>query len=84
MKTTHKSIGSFDAKTHLARLLEEVQGGAEFVITKRGKPVAKLIKYRDMDENIEMKELLMQFDTIRNSVKGKVNVKEYIHAGRKY
>ncbi|TDR94613.1 type II toxin-antitoxin system Phd/YefM family antitoxin [Enterovirga rhinocerotis] len=30
------------AKTHLSRLLAEVEGGATIVITRRGKPVATL------------------------------------------
>ncbi|HTR57341.1 MAG TPA: type II toxin-antitoxin system Phd/YefM family antitoxin [Casimicrobiaceae bacterium] len=32
-----------EAKTHLSRLIEEVSGGAEIVIAKAGKPVAKLV-----------------------------------------
>lgn len=31
-----------EAKTHLSRLLERVRKGQEFVITKRGKPCARL------------------------------------------
>ncbi len=31
-----------EAKTHLSRLLAEVEAGASVVITRRGKPVAKL------------------------------------------
>lgn len=40
MSTT---IGSFEAKTHLAHLLERVEQGEEITITRRGKPVARLI-----------------------------------------
>lgn len=32
-----------EAKTHLSRLLEEVQRGKPFVIAKAGKPVARVI-----------------------------------------
>jgi prevent-host-death family protein len=32
-----------EAKTHLSRLIEEVSDGAEIVIAKAGKPVAKLV-----------------------------------------
>lgn len=35
-------IGSFDAKTHLARLLTRVERGESFTITRRGRAVAKL------------------------------------------
>lgn len=37
------TIGSFEAKTHLAHLLERVERGEEIVITRRGKPVARLV-----------------------------------------
>jgi prevent-host-death family protein len=36
-------IGAYEAKTHLPRLLERVQQGERFVITKHGRPVAELI-----------------------------------------
>jgi len=37
-----KSIGAFEAKTHLSELLDQVSRGESFVITKRGKPMAAL------------------------------------------
>lgn len=36
-------IGAFAAKTHLSQLLERVQAGERFTITRRGKPVALLV-----------------------------------------
>ena len=36
-------IGAYDAKTHLPKLLERVQQGERFVITKHGRPVAELV-----------------------------------------
>ena len=36
-------IGSFEAKTKFAELLEKVARGHEFLITKRGEPVARLV-----------------------------------------
>jgi len=36
-------IGAYDAKTHLPKLLERVEKGERFVITRHGKPVAELI-----------------------------------------
>ena len=38
-----KSIGTFEAKTHLSALLDEVAKGAEVVITRRGVAVARLV-----------------------------------------
>jgi len=37
-----KEIGTFEAKTHLSRLLDEVAGGETIYITKHGKRVAEL------------------------------------------
>ena len=42
-RTPASAVGAFEAKTHLSRLLEEVQGGAIVTITLRGIPVAKLV-----------------------------------------
>jgi len=40
-------INVHEAKTHLSRLLERVAHGEEIVIGKAGKPVAKLVPYRE-------------------------------------
>jgi prevent-host-death family protein len=37
-----KTIGAFDAKTHLSDLLDQVERGDSFLITKRGRPMATL------------------------------------------
>ena len=37
-----KSVGSYEAKTHLPRLLSQVEQGETITITKRGKPIAVL------------------------------------------
>lgn len=36
-------IGAHEAKTHLPRLLDEVEQGANYTITKHGRPVARLV-----------------------------------------
>lgn len=38
-----KEIGAFDARTKLGVLLDLVERGEEVLITRRGKPVAKLV-----------------------------------------
>ncbi len=35
-------VGILEAKTHLSRLIERVEKGEEVVITRHGKPVARL------------------------------------------
>lgn len=40
---TPASVGAYEAKTHLAELLDRVQRGEQIVITRHGKPIARLI-----------------------------------------
>jgi prevent-host-death family protein len=40
------SIGAFEAKAQLSRLLRAVEQGQRFTISVRGKPVADLIPHR--------------------------------------
>ena len=42
-----KYVGIFDAKTHLSGLVDEVEKGQEIVITRHGKPVARLVRAED-------------------------------------
>ncbi|HET8626394.1 MAG TPA: type II toxin-antitoxin system prevent-host-death family antitoxin [Thermomicrobiales bacterium] len=53
-----KRVGAYEAKTHLAQLLDEVERGETITITRHGVPVAKLVPpdgagRRDVDEAIE-------------------------------
>jgi len=79
---TKKFVSAFDAKTHLSRLLQEVQDGSSITITKRGKPVARLVHVINDRRKTTNEEILRQFDEIRKKCKRKVNIKKYIEAGR--
>ncbi len=41
-----RTIGAYEAKTHLPRLLDEVETGEEITITKHGRAVAVLVPVR--------------------------------------
>jgi prevent-host-death family protein len=43
------TVGVFEAKTHLSSLLDRVAAGEEVVITKHGKPVARLVSAAHID-----------------------------------
>lgn len=38
-------IGAFEAKNTLGALLDRVQGGEEIIITRHGRPAARLVPY---------------------------------------
>lgn len=42
-------VGSFEAKNTLSALLDRVAKGEEVVITRRGKPIARLVGMQDDD-----------------------------------
>lgn len=42
-------IGAFEAKTRLPQLLQRVEAGERFVITKHSRPVAELVPFRPRD-----------------------------------
>jgi prevent-host-death family protein len=44
------SVNIHDAKTHLSRLVEQVEAGQEIVIARAGRPVARLVPYRARSE----------------------------------
>lgn len=38
-----KTVNMHEAKTHLSRLMQEVEAGEEVVIARTGKPIVKLV-----------------------------------------
>ena len=40
-------VNIHQAKTHLSRLLVQVEAGDEVVIARNGKPIARLVRFRD-------------------------------------
>ena len=46
-----ESVGAYEAKTHLPRLLERVMRGESLTITRHGRPVARLVPVEDDDRS---------------------------------
>ena len=42
-----ETVNTHEAKTHLSQLLDRAAKGEEFIIAKAGKPVARLIGYKE-------------------------------------
>lgn len=45
------TLGAFEAKAHFSRLLDRVAAGEEVIITKHGKPVARLLAVEHRDRS---------------------------------
>ena len=61
-------IGAFDAKTHLSSLLDRVAQGEEILITKRGRPVARLVP-AVKDNQKEIETAIQELRVLRSSLK---------------
>ena len=42
-----QQVNIHEAKTHLSRLLEKIESGEDIVITRHGKPIARLIPFEE-------------------------------------
>ena len=78
-----KTVGTFEAKTRLSSLLEEVERGEEITITKHGRAVAMLVPpaiaaKRDLQDTIEWLKAFR-----RGRKLGGGSVKELIEEGRR-
>jgi prevent-host-death family protein len=78
-----KTIGSYEAKTHLARLLAEVARGERIRITRHGAPVALLIP-ASADRRARASETIASLRAFRaNRRLGRLSVKAMIEEGRR-
>ena len=62
------NIGAYDAKTHLPKLLERVERGESFVITRHGRPVAALTPVSGRDV-ARVQAALSEIHAIRKALK---------------
>ncbi len=61
-------IGSFEAKTHFSDLLKRVSLGEEFIVTMRGKPIARLLHAEENNDPAKMEALLARLAAFRAEV----------------
>ena len=78
-------IGAFEAKTRFSQILEDVQKGVDYIITKRGKPVAKLIPFQEEPKMTRQQvfEELEKFKKLYRGKPGSFNIREAIEDGRR-
>ena len=77
------TVGSFNAKTHLPALLEQVAKGETIQITRRGIPVAKLIPI-ETSEPHNPKEAAQRIRQMRKNIRlGGLTIKALINEGRR-
>jgi prevent-host-death family protein len=77
-------VGSYEAKTHLPRLLARVARGERITITKHGVPVAVLVPVENKPKMSRQEAV----DAMKAFSKGRrlegITIRELIEEGRKY
>ncbi len=82
-----REVGAFEAKTHLSELLAAAEAGETIMITRRGKPVARLMPAEDSRE--KRKKAIEGIAALRQEIKaygGGMTIEEILSArneGRK-
>ncbi len=79
-----KTVGAYEAKARLSKLLERVEAGEEITITKHGAPVAKLVPVKkrvSAEERIAAIERIQELSTGLSL--GELKVKDLASEGRR-
>ena len=75
------TIGAFEAKTNLSKLLDQVANGEQVTITRHGSPVARLIPAEPVTDSAGAVVLLRELSV--SATLGGESVAELIAEGRK-
>jgi prevent-host-death family protein len=76
-------IGAFEAKTHLSRLLDQVERGETITITRHGKPIARLIPVAGSSRD-ERRRAISELKQLRaGQTLGGLTARELIDQGRR-
>ena len=78
-----QSRGVFEAKTHFSEIIEQVLQGEEFLITRRGQPIAKITTVNGQNHEAIAKTIedILQFRKGRKSTQSQS--KAWIRQGRR-
>jgi prevent-host-death family protein len=79
------TVSAYEAQTHLQRLLRAAERGETVIITRHGRPVAKLAPFEDPRRQ-SVAEVIRRMDALRRRLP-KVSIDEVLawrHEGHKY
>jgi prevent-host-death family protein len=80
-----KTVGAFEAKTHLSQLLDQVANGESITITRHGTPVAQLVPAKPALDPLALAALVEEIKRTRKGRSlGGVKTKNLLHEGHKY
>lgn len=78
-----RKIGAFEAKNTLGTLLDQVEQGEEILITRRGKPVARLVRADAGFDRARARAAVARIKELRKGVTlGGLSIRALIDEGR--
>jgi prevent-host-death family protein len=81
--TNSNTIGAYDAKTRFSELLEMVEAGKEFTITKHGAAVARLVPARKKLTIQQRQEAIQRWiESSKGISLGGLKIRDLINEGR--
>lgn len=79
-----ETVGAYEAKTHLPRLLDRVAQGERITITKHGVPVAMLVPVSSLSKE-DRQVAIQELRTFRRGRKlGGKSIRDMIEEGRRF
>jgi prevent-host-death family protein len=79
-----RTVGAYEAKTHLPKLLAAVEGGETIVITRHGKEVARLVPPAGRKSEAELAEVVAKWREARKGITlGGLKIRDLIDEGRR-
>jgi prevent-host-death family protein len=80
-----REVGAFEAKNNFGALLDLVENGEEVVITRRGKPVARLVRAEAGFDREKARQAVENIIARSKGVTlGGLKIKDLINEGRKW
>lgn len=79
-----RTVGAYEAKTHLPALLDEVEQGETITITRHGVAVAKLVPVEGRDREKVRKAIEELKELRKGTTLGDITIRELIEEGRRY
>lgn len=78
-----ETVGAYEAKTHLPKLLDRVAKGEKIIITRHGSPVA-IMQPADQSKQVDVAAVIRKMRIFRTAHQlGGMSVKDMIDEGRR-
>jgi prevent-host-death family protein len=69
-------IGIYDARSRLSELVERVEAGEEVILTRRGQPVARLVRAETLERNRARADAVRRIRALRKRMNLRISQAE--------